>query len=381
MDMTAKNQQAGYDWPEAGSHLQPVSRQDAKTLVRQARANGKTIGSPLANYQWDWSRLENVVSFAAKDMLITVETGLTLKVLKDLVEKDGLWLPLDLPRRDDLSLSDYLRQDLSLSWLSHRHGTLKDWVMRMTAIDDKGHEVSSGAEVVKNVAGYQLAPLYLGAQDCLGPIIQVSFRLIPVPNPLRRITWESESIALLWAILQAAAQASHPSGRGNPWEGLRLARVAGIWHLDGMTRCPEDEVSSWSQRVRGDVHETTTEIHIPTRESETRKVAAVHSIQVLPSRIAGLLTALPHPAPDLACYPAAGIVRVSSTDDVDDKKALEGIFSQVVAEGGRVRRIVSDLDPVELPEADRPLEMDIMKRVKSVLDPKGVFGPLPETLW
>ena len=165
-------------WPDPGGTLQPRERSQVGELIVQARSRQVTIGSPQATYRWDLSRLDRVVSFHAPDMILTVETGLTLNAVKDIVEAEKLWLPLDMPGGGDRSLAEYLAGDYSLSWLSHRYGTVRDWIMGLTALDDQGREVTSGARVVRNVSGYQLAPVDIGAGDALGPIVEVSFRLL-----------------------------------------------------------------------------------------------------------------------------------------------------------------------------------------------------------
>jgi FAD/FMN-containing dehydrogenase len=348
------------------------------TLIKQARTKGRTIGSPSADFQWDFSHLDEVVSFNAQDMVITAETGLTLNKVKALTEAEKLWLPLDSPQGGDLLLSEYLAQDLSLSWLCHRHGTLRDWVMGLTTVNDMGQEVNSGARVVKNVAGYQLAPLYIGARMALGPILEVSFRLLPMPTSLTFVRWQAASPSPLMAACRQIAQQCYPSGRGDPWEGLCITRANGQWRMDGLTRFQSDKVKDWTRQVDGVERETLTEMEVPPRENRADYFRPALLLQVLPTQISGLLDSLNTLNMDLVCYPGAGAILLRATPPSESDSLWRDIFDLAVAKGGSAQTMTTevkiDIPPIAMIYSERR----IMERIKSILDPEGVFGPLPE---
>ena len=129
---------------------------------------------------WNFAPLQ-ASHLQPQDMILTVETGLSLRQAKLLAEAAGLWLPLDGPSID-LPLGQWLAGDLSASWLCGSWGTARDHIVAMTVLNDNGQEVRSGAAVVKNVAGHNLAPLYVGGHHAFGPILQLSFRLLPMPS-------------------------------------------------------------------------------------------------------------------------------------------------------------------------------------------------------
>jgi glycolate oxidase FAD binding subunit len=61
-------------------------------------------------------------------------------------------------------------------------GTLRDYVIGITVVNADGHEVKAGGRVVKNVAGYDLCKLHIGALGTLGIITQVTLKLKPRPE-------------------------------------------------------------------------------------------------------------------------------------------------------------------------------------------------------
>ena len=50
------------------------------------------------------------------------------------------------------------------------YGTLRDYVIGISTVNDEGQEIKAGGRVVKNVAGYDLCKLHVGALGTLGVI-------------------------------------------------------------------------------------------------------------------------------------------------------------------------------------------------------------------
>ncbi len=68
-------------------------------------------------------------------------------------------------------------------------------------------------------------------------------------------------------------------------------------------------------------------------------------------------------------------------DGIKDRPALESLLVAVAEKRGRVQPLTADV-PVKLPTpASPPADRDLMARVKRILDPDGVFGPLPVELY
>ena len=107
---------------------------------------------------------------------------------------------------------------------------------------------------------------------------------------------------------------------------------------------------------------------------------------MLPSRIPELLTALQAYEADLTCYPSSGVVHLELEPDDGKPSAKPGqanfdtILHTIQNLSGRVRPLPNWSG--QLPETvGHRSGIDIMARVKSILDPDGVFGPLPQAQW
>ena len=62
------------------------------------------------------------------------------------------------------------------------HGTIRDYVIGIHAVDGRGVAFKGGGRVVKNVAGYDFCKLLTGSLGTLGVITQLAFKVKPQPE-------------------------------------------------------------------------------------------------------------------------------------------------------------------------------------------------------
>jgi glycolate oxidase FAD binding subunit len=174
--------------------LQPGSVPELGALVRRAAAEGQAIyplgGQTMTNLGLPPTRpgvgidlrgLAQVIDYPARDMTVTVQAGITLAHLQELLGKENQRLPVDVPRASQATLGGVLATNVS-GPRRYSFGTLRDYVIGITVVNDEGQEVKAGGRVVKNVAGYDLCKLYVGSLGTLGIIAQVTLKLRPIPE-------------------------------------------------------------------------------------------------------------------------------------------------------------------------------------------------------
>jgi glycolate oxidase FAD binding subunit len=147
------------------------------------------LGQPPTRPGWavDLTRLDQVIDYPARDMTITVQAGLSVARLQNLLAAENQRLPIDVPRADRATLGGILAANVS----GPRRlgcGTLRDYLLGFSAINDQGHEIKAGGRVVKNVAGYDLAKLFIGSLGTLGILTQVTLKLRPRPEEQALVT-------------------------------------------------------------------------------------------------------------------------------------------------------------------------------------------------
>ena len=134
-----------------------------------------------------------VLELVPADMTVTVETGLTLGALQAELARHRQWLPIDPPNADRLSIHDLLAGDLS-GPRRFGYGSIREHLIGMKVALADGRVIKSGGKVVKNVAGYDLAKLFIGARGSLGTIVEATFKLRPLPEVERIVGRPVESL-------------------------------------------------------------------------------------------------------------------------------------------------------------------------------------------
>ncbi len=171
----------------------PSTQQDVASVLAAADAAGAGVlprgggtqtglGMPPRRYDLalDLRRLDRVVEYEPADLTMTVEAGLRLSELQRLLGEHGQWLPLDPPLPDEATIGGVLATNAS-GPSRLRYGSPRDLVIGMTVALASGELVKSGGRVVKNVAGYDLSKLHIGALGTLGVIVQAAFKTAPLP--------------------------------------------------------------------------------------------------------------------------------------------------------------------------------------------------------
>ncbi|MDX5378414.1 MAG: glycolate oxidase subunit GlcE [Halomonas sp.] len=124
------------------------------------------------------------------ELVVSVRAGTPLSELEATLAEHGQMLPFEPPRYGEVStVGGMVATGLSgprRPWA----GSVRDFVLGARVINHEGIEQRFGGEVMKNVAGYDLSRLMVGAQGTLGLITEVSFKVLPIPGATRSLHLE-----------------------------------------------------------------------------------------------------------------------------------------------------------------------------------------------
>ena len=232
-------------------------------------------------------------------------------------------------------------------------GPLREHVLGLEVLLSDGRTSRSGGRLVKNVAGYDLHRLHLGAWGGLGLILEATLRLFPVSRREVRLAVEVPDVP---AGLELAAElrAARPGARR-----LHLARAGAgptTLHLDlaGRAEAVEADLAACAS-ILG------TDEPLPPSPPDPRPDLVLHALPsrapVLADLAAGLLA--DGTATGLVLDPLLARVALH-TDSPPDLAALPA----------GVHRSLPRPDATPLPEAARPLA----RAVETALDPTGTWA-------
>jgi glycolate oxidase FAD binding subunit len=125
--------------------------------------------------------LNQIIDYPARDLTITVQAGITMQKLQETLAAENQWLPIDVPGPETATIGGAIACDVS-GPRRYGYGTLRDYIIGITVVNDRGEETHAGGRVVKNVAGYDMMKLHTGALGTLGVITQVTLKVKPRPD-------------------------------------------------------------------------------------------------------------------------------------------------------------------------------------------------------
>jgi glycolate oxidase FAD binding subunit len=180
-----------------GAAVRPGSAHEISEIVQFALRDGLAviptgartklgIGMPPRRYDLalDMTRMDRVVAYDPGDLTLSVEAGIPLHKIATELAPHRQFLPLAVPFASQATAGGTIASGVD-SPLRQAYGTARDFVLGMEFVTGAGVGVKSGGRVVKNVSGYDIHKLMIGALGTLGVITKINFRTFPAPRMAR----------------------------------------------------------------------------------------------------------------------------------------------------------------------------------------------------
>ncbi|KAJ3290551.1 hypothetical protein HK104_006688 [Borealophlyctis nickersoniae] len=139
---------------------------------------GATIPSSLGGIVLDVSQMDKIVAIHADDLDCVVEPGIGWMELREELEPLGLFFPPDPGASACVGGMCGTNCSGTLAW---RYGTMKDNVLSLRVVLPNGDVVMTRRRATKSSAGYDLTRLFIGSEGTLGVISQATLRLRRIP--------------------------------------------------------------------------------------------------------------------------------------------------------------------------------------------------------
>jgi glycolate oxidase FAD binding subunit len=151
-------------------------------------------------------RLNTLREHTWQDMTCTVEAGCTWAAMQSGLAQHGQFVAVDPLWPDKATVGGIVATNDS-GTLRQRYGGLRDLVIGMTIVLADGTIAHTGGKVVKNVAGYDLHKLMIGAFGTLGVVTSVNFRLHSVPRSAQSFTVSATAVEPVGRVMLAMLHA------------------------------------------------------------------------------------------------------------------------------------------------------------------------------
>ena len=355
--------------------------------IRAAAAAGSSLrirgggskdfyGQALNGDVLDTTPLNGVVSYEPSELVITAFAGTPLAELEALLLAQGQCLPFEPPHFSPASTVGGMVASGLSGPARASAGAVRDFVLGVKLINGKGEHLTFGGQVIKNVAGYDVSRLMVGAMGTLGLLTEVSLKVLPIapseatlkfemtqaqaleqlntwggqPLPLNASCWVNENgidngVGTLYVRLRGAVAAVEAACARLGGERMPGAQTAADWNL-----CRDQQLPWFKDR---------------TTDQDLWRLSVPQSTPVLNTA----------DAPLIEWHGGLRWVRADSTDKAQGQRLRElarsvgghaTLFIAASAHDTLAKAVSDTLKP--------PLDR-IHRELKREFDPQGVFNP------
>ncbi len=177
-----------------GAVAAPSSAAEVAEIVRFARAEKLALvacghrtklstGMPPHRYDFavDMSGLHEVAYYDPADLTLSVDAGIGLAQLAEVLARQNQFVPLAVPFFEECTVGGTIASGIA-SALRPGYGSARDFLLGAEFVNGTGALTKSGGRVVKNVTGYDLHKLLIGSLGTLAVITRLNFRTFPLPR-------------------------------------------------------------------------------------------------------------------------------------------------------------------------------------------------------
>ncbi len=201
---------------------------ETKTAVHITAGNSKSFyGNSCDAKPLDVSQHRGIIDYEPSELFITARCGTPLKEIESVLREQQQMLQFEPPHfGENSTIGGTVACGLSGPRRPY-NGSVRDSVLGAHIVNGLGDYLRFGGQVMKNVAGYDVARLMSGALGTLGIIMQVSLKVIPMPAAEKTLCFECSRTEALqkmnrWTQMDVPITATYFE------QNMLYVRVAGI---------------------------------------------------------------------------------------------------------------------------------------------------------
>jgi D-lactate dehydrogenase (cytochrome) len=364
----------------------------------------------------DMTQMNSILRVSVEDLDATVQAGVTHRQLNKHLANTGLTFFIDPGA--DATIGGMTATGAS-GTTAVRYGTMRETVRGLTVVLADGRVITTGGRARKSSAGYDLTRLFVASEGTLGIISEVIVRLQPLPESVAVAVGAFPSIEAAVQTVIATIQLGVPVARIELLDEVQMDAINRYARLDyqplptlffefhGHTEREVGDQAETVQSIAAD-HEGTGFTWVTRLEDRTRLWRARHdayyaSLAIRPgtkawttdacvpiSRLADCIVATKQ---DLAASPLTGtlvghvgdgnfhMIYLVDPDNPEEMAEARRLTERLVLRSLEMGGTCTGEHGVGvgkkryLPREHGQDAVDVMRAIKSALDPQGLLNP------
>jgi glycolate oxidase len=361
-------------------------------------------------------KMNRIIEIDEENLTALVEPGVLNGRLQRELQRHNLFYPPDPASMNFCTIGGNVAENAGGA-RAVKYGVTKDYVLALEAVLPDGRLIKTGVKTAKGVVGYDLTDLLVGSEGTLAVITKIRLKVLPLPQEIITLMvffHELEKVGSAVTQIMAAGiiprtlefldretikavENYRPIGLPHDIDALLLVELDGAPSV--ITRDAE-KISDICARLGGDVTMAENET---AREKlwEARRAVSPALFHISPSKINEDIVVPRNRLPEMlrilrGLSESTGIrvvnfghagdgnihvnLMVDRSNEKEYEKALklvEDIFNAALELGGTI----SGEHGVGLTKKEyisleiQPDELELMKKIKTVFDPKNILNP------
>jgi glycolate oxidase FAD binding subunit len=367
--------------------------QAGRTVVPWGAGTKQSWGNPPSRYDvaLDLTALDQIVEYEPADLVVTAQAGMALAALQSRLREAGQFLPLDPPFIDRATLGGTIAANAS-GPSRLLYGTARDFVLGLRVATPQGQLVRSGGRVVKNVVGYDLNKLHVGGFGTAGVIVEVTFKVQPLPAAESTVVAHFAELGSAAAVANRVARSSlfpRAVGLGRHFGAAQWNVIVWCGGAPATVERQARDVTSWAteggatdvMRRDGDEHAKFWQRASDFARHDAGPGLACLKLTCLPSQVPAILARVPTERAGVLAHAGNGVAYVGiSAPTLHDVRPLAAAAHEL---GGNavlenapdaLKREIDSWDPAGVAARIRT-DFDLMRRIKQEFDPHNTLNP------
>jgi D-lactate dehydrogenase (cytochrome) len=193
------------------------------------------VAAVLGGVCVDLSRMNAIIAVSPDALDCRVQAGVTREQLNIELRSHGLFFPVDPGANASLGGMAATRAS---GTTAVRYGTMREAILGLTVVTADGRIVRTGGRARKSAAGLDLTRLFVGSEGILGVITEVQLKVWGLPESVRATVCQFPDLKSAVQTVTSAMQMGIPLARVELLDALQMKACIAYSKLNGYKELP-----------------------------------------------------------------------------------------------------------------------------------------------